>query len=156
MNSVKACLLALAPFALGAFAQADSHTEQRAMVDRLYAPFTQADVAPEADWDRLPAALQLRRAIDFWEMKNRRSGSDLSTFGWLCQCQDWDAANFTYTIVEFGPDHVVVDVDAGWGEEERTTIRFARDRTGGLVVANIFNASFPDGLKAALFDELGK
>ena len=128
--------------------------EVRASVQQFYAPFA-SDTVAMPDWE-LPiftaeTAVMIR---DWREALGDEPIDDLSSFGWLCECQDWDAAAFrvTVTSVELaGKDHaiVAVTVEQGWGSKVEQKLELLRE-DGDWRLDDMLSDSFPNGLKAEL------
>lgn len=71
----------------------------RAATLALYAPY-QAPAEPPADWDRPIFTADTAALIAAWQAARGEGepADGLADAGWLCECQDWDAATFAVTI----------------------------------------------------------
>ncbi|MXP09074.1 hypothetical protein [Pseudoblastomonas halimionae] len=153
--AIGACaLLGTAAVGCPAPPPADDAAKYELLYD-LYHPFTDPAIMPGADWNRIPFSPETAALVQRWQDQIEGPMDELNSFGWLCQCQDWSAETFTFDMVETSADGAVIRVDSGWGDAQITRFDLV-EFDGKWLVDNITNASFPDGLKWALRNEIAK
>lgn len=118
-------------------------------VDEIYAPYTRPNAIFDADWYRIPFAPQTMKLVNQWEDSWTDGVDELGSYGWLCECQDWDAASFEYEIVPVDGDTVDVSYSFDGGPEKTTRFDMV-PIDGEWLVDDMTTESLPDGVKAAL------
>ena len=132
----------------------DDDTSIRDAVVSYYAGYI-ADDASEADWAMPIYSHDTAQLIEAWrDAMADEPIDDLSSFGWLCECQDWDASQFgveVQSVVQADGDHATVNVKVsqGWGSTVQQQLSLVRE-TDGWMLDDMQSESFPDGLKASL------
>ena len=109
----------------------------------------------DADWDRPIYSAGLRALIERWKQDFTDEGPlELQDFGWLCECQDWDAAKFEVEVLphpapQNGKVEVTARFDPGWDETRDMTFELV-DEGGKWLIDDIKAGSFEGGLRASL------
>lgn len=147
-----AMLTALAT-ASPAAAKVPANKEVAAALDRIYGHYRRPDNAT-ADWEQPVFTAALRGKIQAWRRDAGDEPTDLSDFGWFCDCQDWDAKTFRAekrAVRELGRNRIEVQVHVtvGWGGA--TDQRLILVREGGKwLVDDLFPRSTPEGIRRGL------
>ncbi len=154
-------LATIVPLLLAAAAPsaADRAAIETAVVG-IFAPF--ATENPGASWDFPVYSAEVTALIARWKSVIPEFEPDgLNDGDWLCQCQDWDAAAFSATIVSFamtGADtaevEVSLDLGLGAGEPPRQERLVLRREGEAWTIDDIVAVSFPDGLRQALHETI--
>ena len=110
------------------------------------------------DWDQPVFTAETRRLIRAWKKHNGGELTGLSSYGWFCECQDWQAKKFKYKRIgarALGParTEVTVQFSAGW--DDLLTQRLVMVNEGRRwLIDDLFSDSAPKGVKAAMREEL--
>jgi hypothetical protein len=154
----------LKTFALAALliAAAPAPSAQGAAVDltlkRAYGGYFTENGSPGGDWDQPIYSAATTKLIRAWKKHNGEELTGLSSYGWLCECQDWQAKKFSWKrtgIRQLAPVklEVTVKVNPGWGD--LVTQRLVMVLEGKRwVIDDLFSESAPEGVKAAMRQEL--
>lgn len=111
-----------------------------------------------ADWDQPVFSAKTRALIRQWKKHNGAELTGLSSYGWFCECQDWQAKKFKYKRIDLrqlapGRLEVKVQFTAGW--DDFLTQRLILVNEGGRwLIDDLFSDSAPKGVKAAMREEL--
>ncbi|MCP5396585.1 MAG: DUF3828 domain-containing protein [Sphingomonadaceae bacterium] len=147
-----ACALLLSACASAASEQDDDAIETA--VQGFYASYQRPGLG-SPDWEEPIYSLRTTRLIGQWRVAlGDEPIDDLSSFGWLCECQDWDETKFAVTITRIeqrDADHAVADVtiDLGWDAKTTQQLELVWE-SDGWHLDNIRSDSFPNGLVAEL------
>jgi hypothetical protein len=147
--ALPAALLAAAP---SLFAQID------ATLKRAYGGYMRESGPNGGDWDQPVFSAAATRLIRQWKRHNGAVLTGLSSYGWFCECQDWQARKFKYKRTDLrqlapGKVEVKVQFTAGW--DDFMTQRLILVREGGRwLIDDLFSDSVPKGVKAAMREEL--
>jgi hypothetical protein len=144
-------LAAIAPSLLASASPPPSGVKEA--VQQIYQSYHREDGPP--DWDLPVFSPSTTREILAWRAHlGDEPIDDLSEFGWLCECQDWDSRRFRAIFLRSKPldaqrVEAMVEVRAMPGS--RKTQRLVLRRFGSIwKVENLFSKSMPEGLLDAL------
>ena len=155
----RAALLLALPLVLGAAAPAPGALERQvdATLRQAYGPYLKEN-GGASDWQRpvfTPATRQLIRA---WMRHNGEELTGLNSFGWFCECQDWDWRAFGWkrtAIRQLAPGRIEVRVRvivvSGSSLEQRQVLVRQGSR---WLIDDLFAGDIPKGIKAAMRAEL--
>jgi hypothetical protein len=154
----------LKTFALAALllAAAPAPSAQGTAVDltlkRAYGGYFTESGSPGGDWDQPIYSAATTKLIRAWKKHNGEELTGLSSYGWLCECQDWQAKKFAWkrtAIRTLAPGRleVTVKVNPGWGDfvTQRLVMVLEGKR---WVIDDLFSESAPKGVKAGMREEL--
>jgi len=111
------------------------------------------------DWERPVWSREMRSLIREWDtLTGDGKLSDLKSYGWFCECQDWDEKNFAWERVSskgLDQKRIEVGVTVQTVQGSSTNQRLVMQQEDGQwVVHNLFSASVPNGLRSALQAEI--
>lgn len=124
----------------------------------IYASYT-SGVGAAADWELPIFSARTQQLIDSWREKNNGELTELSSYGWFCECQDWDETRFGVgrkgaELLPDGRMAVTVLVNPG-GDEAIEQRLIMVDEDGRWMLDDLFSASTGEGgLRAAIEQEL--
>ena len=155
---MKRCLfLPLAALALTAAAPAPDAAID-ATLKRAYGGYLKESGPAGGDWDQPVFTASTRRLIRQWQAHNGGELTGLNSYGWLCECQDWQWQKFAWKRASLrqiapGKMEATVRVNPGWGDF--VTQRLVLVREGKVwLIDDLFSKSEPKGVKAAMRREL--
>jgi hypothetical protein len=130
-----------------------------AAVSALFAPYLTAGAEPPSDMDPRPDySAALNRAIAAWRAATVEAGATaLSDAGWVCGCQDWDAARARLTIVSSDATDRGYNIETLFsadGSGPGEGVRFVMiEEAGRWKVDDMIFVGSPANLRAALAQE---
>ena len=148
--------------ALPVMLMAGSPAPQGAAVDltlkKAYDGYLRESGPDGGDWDQPVYTAETRRLIRAWDKHNGEELTGLSSYGWFCECQDWQAKSFSWkrtAIRQLAPGklEVTVRVNPGWGDHVIQRLIMVREG-GRWLIDDLFSESAPKGVKAELRQEL--
>ena len=103
---------------------------------------------------------QTTKLIKAWKKHNGEELTGLSSYGWLCECQDWQHSKFAWRRTDIRQLQknvlvVTVKVNAGfgdWGTQKLTMVKEGQR----WVIDDLSSESAPFGVKAAMREELAE
>jgi len=112
------------------------------------------------DWDQPVFSAQTTKLIKAWKKHNGEELTGLSSYGWLCECQDWQHSKFAWRRTDIRQLQknvlvVTVKVNAGfgdWGTQKLTMVKEGQR----WVIDDLSSESAPFGVKAAMREELAE
>lgn len=124
----------------------------------LYDGYRGEGDAAGADWELPVFSADLTRIIAAWMAKNDAGEvTELSDFGWFCECQDWDQQGFRTKplSVKWHGDRATIRmrVHAGWGNSVEQNLIMVRE-DGRWLLDDMTTPSMPNGLRAALHEAM--
>lgn len=136
---------------------ADSRPAEEAALS-LYDSYRGLSDFGGADWELPVFSADLTRIIAAWMAKNEAGDvTELSDFGWFCECQDWDQQGFKIKplSVKQNGDHATIRmrVRAGWGSSVEQRLTMVREN-GRWLLDDMTTPSMPNGLRAALHEAM--
>lgn len=147
--------LALLLAACATTGRAPDDAAVRAATSALYAPY-QVPAEPPADWNRPIFTAETAALIAAWQAARGEGEPQdgLADAGWLCQCQDWDAATFAVTITrvaQSSPDaaRVSLVVQPVSGSTASQTLLLRREQ-GRWLIEDLFANAGDRGLRQQL------
>ncbi|HEY8603436.1 DUF3828 domain-containing protein [Tsuneonella suprasediminis] len=154
--SILAASLALAVLPTAAVGADNRPAVQAALA--LYDGYRGNGNVTAADWELPVFSADLTRIIAAWMAKNEAGDvTELSDFGWFCECQDWDQQGFKVKplSVKQNGDHATIRmrVRAGWGSSVEQRLTMVREN-GRWLLDDMTTPSMPNGLRAALHETL--
>lgn len=159
MNPLRIVALCLLPLPLVAAKPAPAVSERAvdATLGKAYGPYYKEN-GGESDWLRPVFSAETRKLIRAWLKHNGDELTGLSSYGWFCDCQDWDWKGFSWKrtgLKVLAPDRIEVAVKVNVGWDSIVEQRAMMVREGGRwVIDDLFTSSAPDGVKAAMRQEL--
>lgn len=129
-----------------------------ATLKRAYGGYLTEQGPSGGDWDQPVFSAATTRLIRQWDKHNGEELTGLSSYGWFCECQDWQAKKFKYKrtalrVLAPGKVEATVQFTAGW--DDFMTQRLIMVKEGGRwAIDDLFSDSVPKGVKAALREEL--
>lgn len=156
---LKMLILAAAPVALIAAAPA---APVLAKIDvtlkKAYGGYLRESGPTGGDWDQPVFSAKTKALIRAWDKHNGEELTGLSSYGWFCECQDWQYKKFKYKRVaarQLAPGKVEVEVRLSAGWDDLLTQRLIMVNEGGRwLIDDLFSDSVPGGVKAELRQEL--
>jgi len=110
------------------------------------------------DWDQPVWSTRTTRLIRQWKRHNGGELTGLSSYGWLCECQDWQWQKFAWQksgIKQIAPGKLEVTVKVNPGFGDFLTQRLIMVREGKRwLIDDLFSESAPGGVRAAMQREL--
>jgi len=124
-------------------------------VASYYAHYLRDDNAGPSDWELPIYTAETTALIARWrEAEAGSEGSGLESFGWLCECQDWDAAAFSAApsaIEQLSPTRARVSVDLHPGWDARVTqVLDLRRENGRWLIHDLRSPSIAGSLRRTL------
>lgn len=157
---VRSLILAAAPAVLIAAAPAPAPVAGKIDVTlkRAYAGYFRESGPEGGDWDQPVFSAATTRLIRGWKRHNGEELTGLSSYGWFCECQDWQAKKFRFkrtgiAMLGAGRAEVKVSIDAGFGDFVHQRLIMVREG-GRWLIDDLFSESAPKGVKAAMRQEL--
>ncbi|HQA17404.1 MAG TPA: hypothetical protein PK680_03370 [Novosphingobium sp.] len=125
---------------------------------RAYGSYRSESGPPGGDWDQPVFTAATSRLIRQWKRHNGEELTGLSSYGWFCECQDWQASKFRYrrdSLRQIAPGkvEVKVSVDPGFGDYVQQRLILVREGKRWLI-DDLFSQSAPSGVKAEMRQEL--
>ncbi len=156
---LKFLVLAAAPAALIAAAPAGPVlVKVDATLKQAYGGYLRESGPTGGDWAQPVFSAKTRALIRAWDKHNGEELTGLSSYGWFCECQDWQARKFKSKRTQArqlapGKIEVTVQFTAGW--DDFMTQKLVMVSEGGRwLIDDLFSDSVPKGVKAALREEL--
>lgn len=125
---------------------------------RAYGGYFKESGPSGGDWDQPVFSAQTTKLIKARRKHNGAELTGLSSCGWLCECQDWQAKKFAWKRTAIratapGKLEVTVKVNPGFGDF--VTQRLVMVREGKRwAIDDLFSESAPIGIKAGMKKEL--
>jgi hypothetical protein len=151
-HAVFTSLLPAAMMAAGGISMSDGRAVD-AFVAQVYAPYHAGDGARlQAWWDRAIYTSLTRQMIETWEAGGEHG--DVSKPDRLCNCRDWDAADFRVDVVTrifTGPGRAVVLLRVWPKARHSSDVRLSLVREGSIwKIEDVGDAASGKSLKVAL------
>lgn len=156
---IKLLLIALMPAALAAAAPpVPGSAGVEVTLKRAYAGYFKASGGEGGDWDQPVFTARTTRLIRQWKAHNGEELTGLNSYGWLCECQDWQWQKFAWKrtgIKQLAPGKLEVTVKVNPGFGDFLTQRLIMVREGKRwLIDDLFSESAPGGVRAAMQQEL--
>jgi hypothetical protein len=129
-----------------------------ATLKRAYGGYLRESGPNGGDWDQPVFSAATSRLIRQWKKHNGAELTGLSSYGWFCECQDWQARKFRwkrdgFKLIAGKRAEVKVSVDPGFGDFVHQRLILVREG-GRWLIDDLFSDSAPKGVKAAMREEL--
>lgn len=125
---------------------------------RAYGGYFKESGPSGGDWDQPVYSAATTKLIRTWKKHNGEELTGLSSYGWLCECQDWQHKKFAWkrtAIRQLAPGKLEVTVKVNPGFGDFVTQRLIMVREGKRwVIDDLFSESAPKGVKAGMREEL--
>lgn len=156
---IKLLLIALMPAALAAAAPpVPGNAGVDVTLKRAYAGYFKASGGEGGDWDQPVWSARTTRLIRQWKRHNGGELTGLSSYGWLCECQDWQWQKFAWqraAIKPLAPGKLEVTVKVNPGFGDFLTQRLIMVREGKRwLIDDLVSESAPAGVRAGMLQEL--
>lgn len=129
-----------------------------ATLKRAFAGYFRESGNNGGDWDQPVFSAETTKLIRAWKRHNGGELTGLNSYGWLCECQDWDWKHFKYKrtgLRQITPIRAEVQVRIGPGSDHLLDQRVIMVREGQRwLIEDLFSDSAPQGVKAAMRKEL--
>ncbi|WP_374530283.1 DUF3828 domain-containing protein [Novosphingobium sp.] len=159
MKPMRVVALCLLPFVLAAGKPAPAVSERAvdATLSKAYGPYYKEN-GGDSDWYRPVFSASTKKLIRAWLKHNGDELTGLSDYGWFCDCQDLDWKSFSWkrtglSVIAPGQIEVTVKVNVGWDSVVEQRLVMVREG-GRWVIDDLFSDSAPQGIKAAMQQEL--
>jgi hypothetical protein len=157
---VKLAALLAMPLALVAAAPAAPSAAIDSTLTRAYGGYLTDKGPSGGDWDQPVFSVATTALIRQWDKHNGEELTGLTSYGWFCECQDWQAKKFRWkrtALRSLSADkvEVKVSVDPGFGEFVAQRLILVREG-GRWRIDDLFSKSAPRGIKAEMRVELSE
>lgn len=156
---IKLLLIALMPAVLAAAAPpVPGSAGVDVTLKRAFAGYFKASGGEGGDWDQPVFSARTTRLIRQWKRHNGGELTGLNSYGWLCECQDWQWQKFAWKraeITQLAPGKLDVTVLVTPGFGDILTLRLIMVREGKRwLIDDLFSESAPNGVRATMQQEL--